>query len=200
MSEARSRICIFPLNPHIAARMWATCWIVERPQSFPGCCAAPSARLRASSTRRQRVYARLRRAMPSRRGALLIRGPHLQVSIWVPACGVARPDDAEPVIGRAFARPVGIAARALHRVRDTSEIYSRCRQVICPSGGLSTGLSSPFCKNISLCSSGKSSTNSRHPVPHRGAFRDRHGRRARDAVDAAAFCARWDCRAGSLNS
>jgi hypothetical protein len=55
------------------------------------------------------------------------------------------------------ARPVGIAARALHRVRDTSEIYSRCRQVICPSGGLSTGLSSPFCKNISLCSSGKSS-------------------------------------------
>jgi hypothetical protein len=26
---------------------------------------------------------------------------------------------------------------------------------------------------------------SRHPGPHRGAFRDRHGRRARDAVDAA---------------
>src|SRR5258708_1509516 len=25
----------------------------------------------------------------------------------------------------------------------------------------------------------------RHPVPHRGAFRDRHGRRRRDAVDAA---------------
>src|SRR5216684_5018600 len=38
-----------------------------------------------------------------------------------------------------------------------------------------------------------------HPVPHRGAFRDRHGRRAWDAVDAAAFCARWDRRAGSLN-
>src|ERR1700730_5379377 len=31
---------------------------------------------------------------------------------------------------------------------------------------------------------------------HRGAFRDRHGRRARDAVDAAAFCARRDRRAG----
>src|SRR6266851_8349275 len=30
---------------------------------------------------------------------------------------------------------------------------------------------------------------------HRGAFRDRHGRWAWDAVDAAAFCARWDCRA-----
>ena len=27
----------------------------------------------------------------------------------------------------------------------------------------------------------------RHPVPHRGAFRDRHGRRVRDAVDAAAL-------------
>jgi hypothetical protein len=28
--------------------------------------------------------------------------------------------------------------------------------------------------------------NSRHPVPHRGAYRDRHGRRARDAMDADA--------------
>ena len=31
---------------------------------------------------------------------------------------------------------------------------------------------------------------------HRGAFRDRHGRWARDAVDAAALGARWDRRAG----
>jgi hypothetical protein len=29
------------------------------------------------------------------------------------------PDDAEPGIGRAFARPVGIAGRTLRRVRDT---------------------------------------------------------------------------------
>src|SRR5471030_3040568 len=29
-----------------------------------------------------------------------------------------------------------------------------------------------------------------HPVPHRGAYRDRHGRWARDAVDAAASGAR----------
>jgi hypothetical protein len=28
---------------------------------------------------------------------------------------------------------------------------------------------------------------SRHPGPHRGAFRDRHGRRARDAMDADAL-------------
>ena len=35
------------------------------------------------------------------------------------------------------------------------------------------------------------------PVPaHRGAFRDRHKRWAWDAVDAAAFCARRDRRAG----
>jgi hypothetical protein len=33
---------------------------------------------------------------------------------------------------------------------------------------------------------------------HRGAFRDRHGRRARDAVDAAALGARGDGRAGSM--
>jgi hypothetical protein len=33
-------------------------------------------------------------------------------------------------------------------------------------------------------------------VENRGAFRDRHGRWVRDAVDAAAFCARRDRRAG----
>src|SRR5260370_31555421 len=38
---------------------------------------------------------------------------------------------------------------------------------------------------------------SRHPVPG-GAYRDRHGRRERDAVDAAALGARRDGRAGSL--
>ena len=32
----------------------------------------------------------------------------------------------------------------------------------------------------------KSASRSQHPVPHRGAFRDRHGRWARDAVDAKA--------------
>src|SRR6267378_6723178 len=74
-----------------------------------------------------------------------------------------------------------------------------CR-VICPSGSLLTPVSSPLCKNILL----------RHLVetdllippsrPTRGAYRDRHGRRARDAMDAAAFCARGDRRAGSFES
>jgi hypothetical protein len=38
---------------------------------------------------------------------------------WAPALRCSALDDAEPVIGRAFARPVGIARKALHRVRDT---------------------------------------------------------------------------------
>src|SRR5260221_3643430 len=35
-------------------------------------------------------------------------------------------------------------------IQDTSEMCSRRRVVICPSGGLLKGLSSPICKNISL--------------------------------------------------
>jgi|SRR5258705_3669853 hypothetical protein len=83
--------------------------------------------------------------------------------------------------------------------RPGHERGSRGRVVICPTGSLLTPVSSPLCKNILL----------RHLVetdllippsrPTRGAYRDRHGRRARDAVDAAAFCARKGCRADSLN-
>src|SRR5882724_2383059 len=91
--------------------------------SFPGCCAAPSARSRASSTR-----------YDLRRGALLIRGPSCRST----CCG---------------SRLCGAARRALHRVRDTSGICSRRRAVICPSGGLLTAVSSlisDFPKNISV--------------------------------------------------
>jgi hypothetical protein len=42
-------------------------------------------------------------------------------------------------------------------IGDTSGTCSRCRVVICPSGGLLRGVSSPVCKNISLHPSGKSS-------------------------------------------
>jgi hypothetical protein len=52
-------------------------------------------------------------------------------------------------------------------IRDTSGICSRRRVVICPSGGLSTGLSSPLCKNISLHPSGKSSLQIRAIPPHK---------------------------------
>ena len=43
----------------------------------------------------------------------------------VPALRRTALDDAEPVIGRAFARPVGIAGEALSGVRDTSATLSR---------------------------------------------------------------------------
>src|SRR5712664_4069270 len=65
--------------------------------------------------------------------------------------------------------------------------------VICPSGSF---VSSPLCKNISLHPSGKSSLQIRAIPPHqRGVSRSSRTRGA-DAVDAAAFCARRDRRAG----
>jgi hypothetical protein len=71
------------------------------------------ARSRASSTRHQRVHARLRRATSAftrvfdalwRRDALLIRGPPCECCDRSRLCGAAR--------------------RALHRVRDTSDVLS----------------------------------------------------------------------------
>jgi len=115
-------------------------------QLFPGCCAAPSARLRASLTR-----------YDLRRGALLIRGPS-----WRWLCYGSR--------------LCGAAQGALHRVRDTSAICSRCRVVICPSGGLLTGVSSPLCKNISVFTHPKSPLQPSPSHPTRGAYHDRHGR------------------------
>jgi len=55
---------------------------------------------------------------------------------------------------------------ALIFIGDTSETGSRCSSVICPSGGLLTGVSSPLCKNISLHPSGKSSLQIRAIPPH----------------------------------
>src|ERR1700730_1390695 len=62
--------------------------------------------------------------------------------------------------------------------------------VFCLTGKSVIWLSSPARKNIPLLRRPKSILKLRHPVPHRGAFRDRHGRWARDAVDAAASGAR----------
>ena len=56
-------------------------------------------------------------------------------------------------------------------------------------------LSIPSHKNISLNPSGKSKVKSRPSRPARGAYRDRHGRRVRDAVAAAMPCAQDVCRA-----
>ena len=90
--------------------------------------------------------------------------------------------------------------RSVARATRSAGPVERLSRVICPKGSLLLRMSSPLCKNILL----------RHLVetdllippsrPTRGAYRDRHGRRARDAMDAAAFCARGDRRAGSHRS
>ena len=53
-------------------------------------------------------------------------------------------------------------------------------------GQISTAWSSAARKNIPLRAYPKSPLQARHPVPMRGAYRDRHGRWVRDAMDAAA--------------
>src|SRR6267378_8103999 len=78
--------------------------------------------------------------------------------------------------------------RSLHR-RDggrgpqLGETIGPCRaitttaaQVICPSGGLLTGVSSPPCKNISVSGPPKSHLELWPSHPTRGAYHDRHGR------------------------
>src|SRR5882724_1577760 len=72
-------------------------------------------------------------------------------------------------------------------------LTTRLAQVICPSGGLLTGLSSlisGFPKNISVPTYPKSilELSSSRPTEGRIAIVTDAGR---DAVDAAAFCARW---------
>jgi hypothetical protein len=74
-------------------------------------------------------------------------------------------------------------------------------EVICPSGALSTGVSSlisDFPKDISVPTYPKSPLElfASHPTKGRIMIVTDAGR---DAVDAAAFCARRDRRAGSLN-
>jgi hypothetical protein len=64
----------------------------------------------------------------------------------------------------------------------------RCSQaLICPSGRISAlpiFLSSPFRKNILIFRNRKSVYIPAIPPRTKGAFRDRHGRGRRDAVDA----------------
>src|SRR6266481_1146493 len=55
-------------------------------------------------------------------------------------------------------------------------ICSRRSPVICPSGGLSTGVSSPLCKNILVFTPPKSLLELCASHPTRGAYHDRHGR------------------------
>src|SRR5712671_6844509 len=77
-------------------------------------------------------------------------------------------------------------------------LTTRPAQVICPSGGWLTGLSSLFFRifrKLLVPTHPKSDLElfASHPTEGRIAIVTDAGR---DAVDAAAFCARWDCRAG----
>jgi hypothetical protein len=66
------------------------------------------------------------------------------------------------------------------------ESYSRRPRQNNPTGKSPEGASSPSGKNILIFRNRKPAYIHPHPVPARGAFRERHGRRGGDAVDAAA--------------
>jgi hypothetical protein len=80
--------------------------------------------------------------------------------------------------------------------RPGHERGSRGRVVICPTGSLLTPVSSPLCKNILLRHLVETDLliPPSHPTEGRIMIVTNAGR---DAVDAAAFCARGDRRAGS---
>src|ERR1700681_3963517 len=65
-----------------------------------------------------------------------------------------------------------------------------------PLGSVCFYLSSPLCKNISLHPSGKSSLQIRAIPSHTEGRIAIVTNAGWGAVDAAAFCVRWDCRAG----
>jgi hypothetical protein len=101
--------------------------------------------------------------------------------------------------------------RGVRRVRATyannparaklcaSQLEGQTGLLICPSGSLLTPVSSPLCKNISVFADPKSHLElfASHPTEGRIMIVTNAGR---DAVDAAAFCARGDRRAGSHES
>src|SRR6266446_5335890 len=63
------------------------------------------------------------------------------------------------------------------RARLPKASTTRLVQVICPSGGLLKGVSSPFCKNILVFTPPKSLLELFASHPKRGAYHDRHERR-----------------------
>jgi hypothetical protein len=94
--------------------------------------------------------------------------------------GIHTPDRGYGFRARVRARPRCAICTSgndgLISIRDTSGICSRCGVVICPSGGLLTGVSSPLCKNISVFTHPKSLLELFVSHPTRGAYHDRHER------------------------
>jgi hypothetical protein len=60
---------------------------------------------------------------------------------------------------------------------------ARTGRFACPTGKSATGLSSPARKNILVFFRPKSHAYVTYPAPMKGAYRDRHGRWMRDAMD-----------------
>jgi hypothetical protein len=92
----------------------------------------------------------------------------------------------------------GPPCRARRKSGISAPRIERHSLLICPSGGLLTGLSSlisDFPKNILVPTHPKSHLEFSHPTPPEGRIMIVTDA-GRDAVDAAAFCARRDCRAG----
>ena len=92
----------------------------------------------------------------------------------------------------------GPPCRARRKSGISAPRIERHSLLICPSGGLLTGLSSlisDFPKNILVPTHPKSHLEFSHPTPPEGRIMIVTDA-GRDAVDAAAFCARRDRRVG----
>jgi len=108
-----------------------------------------SARTRWAKTRLRAVLVpRMLRSTPHQTPASF---PDVQLHIVDAPLG-AGPESILPIVVMDSGLAPSGAPRndRLISIQDTSEMCSRRRVVICPSGGLLKGLSSPICKNISL--------------------------------------------------
>jgi hypothetical protein len=90
------------------------------------------------------------------------------------------------------------ALMALHGIHDTRNVFSSQSSDLPVGQFVDRGVQPHLQKYFASPVGQIISTNSRHPTPQEGriAIVTNAGR---DAVDAAAFCARRDRRAGSLN-
>src|SRR6266851_3233961 len=86
--------------------------------------------------------------------------------------GSAAPYQPRPSEHREMISPASRRPRCSGRIRTSP----KSSLLICPSGGLLTGVSSPFCKNISVFTYPKSHLQLFASHPTRGAYHDRHGR------------------------
>src|SRR6266849_2846569 len=121
----------------------------------------PKSRAGRPFSRRPRRRMRVTRATPERRADLVYGNS--------PASEGMRFLESEH---REMISPASRRPRCSGRIRTSP----KSSLLICPSGGLLTGVSSPFCKNISVFTYPKSHLQLFASHPTRGAYHDRHGR------------------------